>query len=141
MSQQIVVIVQEGTWGDVTQAEKDRDAEMFKRVLETPTPRYSLSGGGPREEQRASVEIVPTVDAARQRLKTYPHVDVLVLNSRSMIPDARAFKREFSRLKVIVITGVIPQEEILLIDRGWLSGGENSIVTMQDIILDTRQGR
>lgn len=141
MSKKTVVIVREGTWGGITQERKDEDVAMLKRVLETPTVRFKTGEPNKKEEQRADVEIVATTDDARKRLvNRNPLVDVVVFDSAVNISDARALKRERPRLTVVVLTGMIPKDEVLILSRDWLDGGKDSIETMQSVILDTNQG-
>ena len=143
LSKKTVVIVREGTWGRLTQEDKDRDVAMHKRVLETPIFRFRIPGLLPKgkEEQRADVEIVATTDDARKRLATHPKVDVVFFDSAVNIPAARALKLEYPKLTVVVLTGMIPKEEVLILNRDWFNGGEkNGVEMMQYFILDTEQG-
>lgn len=128
----VVLCVREGTWGALPQ-------ESAVRYLETcivePLQRARQRDLDTKEETPAAcVEVMDTLEQAKERL-TRGGVDVLVLNSRSMIGEARSLKKQYPRVQVMVLTGLIPQDEVVLVAKDWLQG-EGLI----KIILHTSQG-
>lgn len=73
-----------------------------------------------KEIPAAEVETVETVEDARERLSR-GGVDVLVFNSRSQISAARELKRAFPNVPIIVMTGLIPKEEVIIVCKSWLT--------------------
>ena len=112
MREKKVVIVNEGGWGMVTKKDYDGIVKAIKWMLERAT--REISG---KEEKRA--EFVRVVDTTEKALEVND-VDVLIFNSRSMIPEAREIKKKYQRIKVIVLTALIPDDEIILVDKGWV---------------------
>jgi len=131
MEQKRVLFVNEGSWGSVKKEEYDILIGSLKRLLERATKKDYRSD---EEKKRAkSVAVAASTEEAMEEVKKN-HVDVLIFNSRSMIPEAREIKRQHRRLKVIVLTGLIPDDEVVLMDKGWISslGGE----VLEEIVFD-----
>lgn len=114
-----VVFVRQGTWGITTQEEEDGYLEVIKLSVSI------IKNHGPHAdmEAAATVETVETSDDARRRLEQ-GNVDVLVFNSRSHISAARELKRHFPRVKIVVMTGLIPKEEVIIVHKAWIHGEE-----------------
>jgi len=131
MKKQRVVIVNEGAWGEVTKESYDSFVRFIKREIERAMRRYPSSG---EEKKRAeSVIVVESTDEAIKRLDMND-VDILIFNSRGMIPEAREIKRKYRRLKVILLTGLIPDDEIILMDKGWIASLGSSV--LKTIVFD-----
>lgn len=69
----------------------------------------------------AEVEVMETANDAL-RLIMGEKIDVLVFISRGMMTKARKIKKEYPKLKIVLFTGLIPDEEIILVSKGWLLG-------------------
>jgi hypothetical protein len=87
----IVVMVKEGTWGQVSQEDAHSYLDMVAGLLRKPTREH------PQTKEQvpvAVVEIVDTAEDADRRIANgHPHVDVVVFNSRSMLRTARELNR------------------------------------------------
>lgn len=96
---QKVVIVKEG---ELKKGSYDLWVTLLKRMM----------------DGLAEVEVAETFDDALV-IMGKSEVDALIFISRSMIPRAREIKKERSRLKVVLFSGLIPDDEIILIDKAW----------------------
>jgi len=88
----------------------DKEIEMFAYLLSRAK----------RSANSASVESVETFKEAKERVSK-GDINVLVFISRSMIPEAREIKKANRKLKVIVLTGLIPDDEIIIISKLWIN--------------------
>ena len=131
MEQKRVLLVNEGSWGSVKREEYDTFINSLNRLLEKATEEDYRSGE--KRKRAESVAVAASTEEAVEEVKKN-HVDVLIFNSRSMIPAAREIKRQYRRLKVIVLTGLIPDDEVILMDKGWISslGGK----VLEEIVFD-----
>lgn len=125
-----VFFVREGTWGTVTQVESTRYLEQVAAVVADAKRRDPNTK---EEVARAVVRIIDGVESPefKQALE-YGLVNVLVFNSRSQIELARRFKKQNPRIRVVVLTGLIPDDEIIILHKGWL----NSRDAMADHIVN-----
>lgn len=116
--QRKVLFVREGTWGVATQEDEDRYREMIERIV-----REIKTGGSgaDRDAPVATVETVETAEDAVRRLEQ-GDVDVLVFNSRSHVSTARELKKRFPRVKMVVMTGLIPKDEVIIVNKAWIHG-------------------
>ena len=118
MSRKRVVIVSEGGWGKVTPLEYEEQAQQFARTFECVTG-CTFSSSSRTELLAEFVQVVATAKEASELVRANA-VDVVVFISRSMISEARELKKARSRLKVVVLTGLIPDDEIILVDKMWI---------------------
>jgi hypothetical protein len=110
-----VVLVKQGGWGQVTKSEYDDFINFLKRQIEK-----NYAKGTTHDE--INFEIVDDLASIEDRLSTLNDIDTLIFISRSEIDNARKIKKQYSHIKnVIVLTGLIPDEEILIIEKTWLS--------------------
>ncbi len=116
MRQKNVVIVKEGTYGGVKQEDYDEIAEIVRRVLEGLT-RKNSSNLLEEEKVFASVEVVNTAEDARN--KSLNNLDILIFLTLAKTEVARAIKKERPQTDVIIYTGLIPDDEIIWINKGW----------------------
>ncbi|OGZ33325.1 MAG: hypothetical protein A3I88_00145 [Candidatus Portnoybacteria bacterium RIFCSPLOWO2_12_FULL_39_9] len=107
-----VVIVREGQWGLVKKESYEEFIEILKEILEK-----AVSPDG--KEKIAEVEVVETSAEALLKLRM-GGIDTLIFISRDKLAEARQIKKVHRRLKVVLFTGLIPEEEIILVDKGWL---------------------
>lgn len=114
---QRVIIVKEGEWGMLSTEKGDYDAWLgiLQRAVEDAVAE-SLDG---KKLKMATVEVVDTLNEALEKLRN-GRIDAIVFNSRGMLDQARKIKREHRNTKVIVFTGLIPDDEVILVDKGWL---------------------
>ena len=126
-----VIIVNEGTWGGVKEKTYDMFVSSIKRALENAVKKDLHSG---KEKKKArSVIVVNSTKEAMEKVEVND-VDILIFNSRSMIPEARKIKKEYRRLKVLVLTGLIPDNEVVFVDKGWISSMGSKV--LQTIAFD-----
>lgn len=112
-----VVFVRQGTWGLQDQAGEDQYREMIEEIVKRATVKNPDTQ---KEVFAANVETVEDEAAARERLRR-GGVDVLVFNSRSQIGAARELKRAFPSVPIIVMTGLIPKEEVIIACKSWFT--------------------
>ena len=115
MREKRVVIVDEGRWGMAIKKDYDGVVKAIKWMLERATKKIF----GKEGKRAGFVKVVDTTEMVLEMIKSND-VDVLIFNSRSMISEAREIKRKYRHLKVIVLTGLIPDDEIILVDKGWI---------------------
>lgn len=114
-----VIIILEGQWGTQEKGHYKQYAEAIKRTIEGIKRRESR---GPDEEeiQVAEVEIIDTYRQVRERIiKT--NIDILIFLSRSMISKAKNVKKLWPSKDVLVLTGLIPEDEIIILNKTWVS--------------------
>lgn len=76
----------------------------------------------------AEVEVVER-DVLAEKLKTFPRANVVVFPSRGAIDDAKEVASKYHDVRVVVLTGLPPQGEVLFVDKGWDSD------TIRDVIV------
>ncbi|MFC1598611.1 hypothetical protein ACFL2U_01185 [Patescibacteria group bacterium] len=110
-----VVLVRQGGWGQVTKPEYHKFGEFLRRQVEKLNAKKS-------EQDQINFEIVDDIEAINDRLHTLNDIDTLIFISRSEIDNARKIKKQYSHIEnVIVLTGLIPDDEILIIEKTWLT--------------------
>lgn len=118
--------------GVLTQESADHYIEFC--VIE-PLQRAKRVDLSTKEEMPAArVEVVDTLVQAEERLAR-GGVDVVVFNSRSLIGFARDLKKRYRHVMIFVLTGLIPKDEIMLVDKAWVR-----LQMVEDIFLNTQQG-
>ena len=110
-----VVIVKEGEWGTLRQARGDYNAWIG--LLER-----AIKDAG----DEATVDLIRTFMEAEAEVKK-GRVDVLVFISRGMINVAEKIKKAWPALRVVIFSGLPPQEEcltqeIVLVDKADIRG-------------------
>jgi len=95
-----VFLVREGAWGLVTREDADRMIELYERQL--------------RECKRVESCVVDTLEEAGDAAFAG---DVVVVNSRSLLDQARELASRRSTIHVVLITGLIPDGEITFIPK------------------------
>ena len=83
------------------------------------------------------MEVLETADAARKRLQQ-GGVDKVIFTSRDMLLRARELKGAFPRVEVIVLTGLIPEDEVMIVSKNWL-GSTSLEDAHQRILIDDNQ--
>lgn len=112
-----VLIVLEGQWGIATEEDYKRIARSMKESIER---REVVKDG--KKERLATVIIVGTLGEAEKILQDMPinyRIDVLFFLSRSAISQARAIKKKYPLLLVVVLTGLVPEDEIVIVNKNW----------------------
>jgi len=109
-----VVLINEGSWGSVS-------PESYRRLLESIRNSMKMLKSPDGKNDLAEAEICELKEAEK-KIKEGETVDFLIFNSRGMLDVARRIKKEYPRLKVVVLTGLLPEEEVILIDKNWISG-------------------
>jgi DNA-binding NarL/FixJ family response regulator len=125
MKRQRVLIVNEGGWGGVEKETYNSIVHSIKQLLEKATKKDYHSG---KEKKRAKfVTVVGSIEEAMEKVRM-GDVDVLIFNSSSMIFEARKIKKEYRQLKVIVLTGLLPDDELILLNKAWIFSPGKSIL-------------
>lgn len=116
---QKVVIVQEGQWGIASRQGGDYDGweKTLGRAIESARREDPVTH---EKEKVAEVEFATLSDA--MEMVSRSRVDVLVFDSRSMLHHARKVKQAYPKLKVVLFTGLIPEDEVILVSKGWPLG-------------------
>jgi|GEM_PF-2892992 len=108
-----VAIVAEGTWGAMQEKGYDNWTQSMVTMLEGARRKG-------REEPRAIVEVVPSVTALRERIGHYPgHPDIVIFRTRGIVREAHAIKRDYPDVKVVVFSGLLPEDEVIFVDKSW----------------------
>ncbi len=68
-------------------------------------------------EKAATVQVVTSVAEARELIY---RADVMFFMTLGLVQDARRMKAANPNVKVIVLTGLLPEKEVVLVDKGWL---------------------
>lgn len=133
-----VIIVKEGSWGDLHSEKGDYDSlmEVLKMVIERPA--VVFDSGKKVERRVAEVEFVETQKEALNRVLEAPinvQVHAVIFKSRSMMDVAKKFKKRCLEMhretKVILFSGLLPEGEVILIEHSWNLDPEN----LQSIIV------
>jgi len=69
-----------------------------------------------KEKSLAPVEVVKSIKEVKLE-----DVDVLIFVSLSMLLEAREIKKKFPHLKIMVATGLLPEGEVVIVDKSWLT--------------------
>jgi hypothetical protein len=71
------------------------------------------------KEEKIIVEVVTSVEEA---MKFFSRMGVLIFITLGMLNEARRIKESHPWLRVIVFTGLLPEDEVILFHKRWLSG-------------------
>ncbi len=99
---QKVVVIAHGTSGYVSDEAATNMEESIAASLRQKKPDWEVRIVKPEELDRIAAV-----------------VHVAIFNSRSQIERARDFKRAHASVNVIVMTGLVPTDEILFFDKTW----------------------
>lgn len=121
LEKQRVVIVNEGSWGLAEKNRKNYD-DGVKLYFDILSQAERKDPGTKKMEKIGNVQVVKSTTEALRILKTGIGVGCLIFNSRSMIPEARQIKKLYPETKVIVLTGLIPDDEIVILNKLWVTG-------------------
>jgi hypothetical protein len=107
-----VVIVNAGGRGKLSAAEGSYD------TIAMGLKRWFEEAESPIKPGTKIVEavVVSSMEEAMEKFGT----EVLVFLTAGMLEEARKFKRSHKDIKVIVLTGLIPEDEVIIVDKNWL---------------------
>ena len=71
---------------------------------------------GHPDEKLATVQVVDSVEAAKQLLD---RAEVMIFVTAGLLYEARSIKEANPRLRVVVLTGLIPEDEVILVAKQW----------------------
>ncbi len=111
---QKVILVREGHWGWTKEGENDPLINTFNDVL----------------KEEAVVKVVDTFE----EVKKETNVDTIIFFSREMQEKAKELFKSMAdrkKIKVIIVTGLIPADEIIYVEKGWLT----TLDLIKDIVL------
>lgn len=114
-SPKVIWVVKGYTWGAIPQEEADENIRTQVRLLESAT-RYDSDAKA--DVPAAVVEVVERGDLAG-RLERYPRANIVVFPSRGAIDRAKEIALRYRDVKVVVLTGLLPEGEVLFVDKGW----------------------
>ncbi len=119
MERRRVVFVAQGSWGDVREDDPcyTSQAEGLRQIVEAARRHDPDSG---KEVPAATFEVVTNIAALREQCGRYPRPDVVIFRSRGMLDAAREIVRVYPRVRVIVYTGLIPEGEVIFVEKGWI---------------------
>jgi hypothetical protein len=109
-----VVIVNAGGRGDLS-AEKG-SYQSIVDYLGREVNKLTLMGKP--NEKIAEVQVVNSVQEARNLIR---QTDVMFFMTAGLLPEARNMKQENKRAKVIVMTGLLPEDDVVMFDKAWFS--------------------
>lgn len=127
MPTQTVAIVNAGGWGDLS-AEKgsyDEFAGLVQGILE----RAERRGFDGAVYKAAEPHVVRNIQEALVKLGGH---GVLVFLTRGMLGEARRIKQQYTEIRVIVFTGLIPADDVIVVSKGWVLTSEQ----LERVILD-----
>ena len=108
-----IVLVKQGGWGQVTKPEYEDFISYMKRNIEKIESNIEIK-----------FDVVDSLDDIKDRLTVLNDIHTLIFISRSEIETARKIRKQYSHINnVIVLTGLIPDDEILIIEKPWLTEG------------------
>lgn len=111
-----VVIVNAGGWGALS-AEKgsyDHFVELLREIVDAAT--VGVHG---RDEKAAEVHVVRSVGEALEQLDGRA-VQALVFVTRGMLDEARRIKHQRPKIRVVVLTGNIPDDDVIVVNKLWV---------------------
>lgn len=121
MAPKRVVIVNAGGFGrlDASNGDYDGFIGLLSRFLDTLTQNAPVTG---KEEKAVIVEVVTSVEEAEGRVNQ-GQVDCLIFITRGLLAEAKRIKMKHPHqgLKVIVFTSLMPENDLILLDKSWLS--------------------
>lgn len=120
-----IVFVNQGGWGRTKCSRGDYN-NLIKLLCEAIEKMSNADGG-----KVATTKVVDNIDEALIKAE---EIDSLIFVSRSMISEARKVKKSYPWIDIIVLTGLIPEDEVILVSKAWI-GSKQSI---QDILVDVR---
>lgn len=108
-----VVFVRGGTWGTMKKEDYDSHIETMRETLvEAKQHDYGKNEDTPV----CTVEVVDGI-AGLEEMLGGQMVDVVFFFSRGIIAEARQFKKAHPHIRVIVLTGLVPDDEITILDK------------------------
>lgn len=133
-----VVLVRQGSWGQTKQGDNDPIIKYLEEALKESTGQVPLSG-----TKDAEVEVIDTYEEVEGKVLS-GSVDVVVFFSRGMqgkahelLNSAANSHRRIQVPKVVVVSGLIPKNEVIWLDKSavtqdeivkailsWSTGGE-----------------
>ena len=92
----------------------DQTVDFLVRTL------TGLKSVTPPERNRAEAKVVTSVEDADMELQ-HGRVDVLIFMTLGLRHEAERIKTQYPKVKVIVLTGLLPDDEVVLVDKSWLN--------------------
>ena len=114
-----IVIIKQGGWGSISKKDYDDIAVFLKKMLKRiSNQRAELSVG----LAELKVDIVNSLSDIEDRLGVLNDIEVIIFLSRSEIETAKELRKKYEHIrKVIVLTGLIPDDEILIVEKACLT--------------------
>ncbi|KKT25252.1 MAG: hypothetical protein UW11_C0031G0005 [Parcubacteria group bacterium GW2011_GWA2_43_9b] len=118
-----LAFVSEGGYGMVTQAEYDDIAESMVSSYQR------LKKADTEEKIFTSVEVISSVEEAERKVRR-GEINILVFLTRGQVQNARRIKTAYPYVKVAILTGLIPDDEIIWVSKAW------QLETIRDIFIN-----
>ncbi len=119
---QTVVIVNAGGWGGLSAEKGSYDAfvETLREIVDR-AERRSSSFSGETTYRVAEAHVTRSVEEVLKKLDGH---GVLVFVTRGMLGEARRIKREYPNIRVVVLTGDIPDDDVIVVSKRWILSNE-----------------
>ncbi|MDO8577411.1 MAG: hypothetical protein Q7R55_00900 [Candidatus Wildermuthbacteria bacterium] len=126
-----VFIVQEGEWGQMHQKKGDYDSfvRRIKEILEEAERPVPFTGGK-QKGKVAEVQVVTDHKPALEIAQQDPRNSILVFVTRGMLGIAEEIKAANPKLKVVLFTGLFPEDRVVIATK------VVSRELVEDIVLD-----
>jgi hypothetical protein len=102
----------------------------FSEELEGMTQLATIGEG--REKVATTITVKSTDEAIALIKGGGDHS--LVFLSRSMIHKAREVKKLYPKIRVVVFTGLIPDDEVIILSKGWIGSSDLETSLKQFIV-------
>ncbi len=121
-----IIIIQEGQWGSLKHEDYQDFVDYLVNILSNIKREFDgcFSKKG---EKEAVVEVVATSAEAEAQIRQQAanaRIDIVIFVSRDMSTTAERFAKMFPKTKIMVFTGLIPDGQVVWVDKKWLMSPE-----------------
>lgn len=114
-----VLFVSEGQWGTAEPQEYRDLIDIYVCCLSAAKREFS-SCSGKKGDKEAVVQVMATSAEAEEKIRE-ERINVVIFISRSMGDVAKKLAEIFPSTKIIVLTGLIPEGEVIWVNKAWIS--------------------
>jgi len=108
-----ILIVKDGSFGLLSAEKGDYDS-LIESIIR------SLNESAKRLHRGTKIKVLNKGDDVAMNIAN-GEGDMVIFLSRSMIKCARDLKIQFPRTEIFVLTGLIPENEVVILNKLWLS--------------------
>lgn len=116
-----VLAVLEGTWGGISQ----EDAKGFLEQTMAALKRHGLKAG-----VNVSIAFAETLAELQAQLHRGGPWDLVVFNSRGVLDEAKRLQRQFPRIQMVLLTGLVPDGELMILPKSFIGDGVNPLLNL-----------